>query len=723
MSSVLNNRSAYSISTRRLFWIVWLILLTLTAAIFLQDQVSAGDAEPAPDKQKGYRVIFRGNEALSETTLRKAAVDELTSFAQQGQRRSDVDDAAFQMELAYRKAGYTLATVDYLIEQVEGKFIVTFIINEGPRVTLRRIEFVGNAAVDAQKLLAFFEGEKKGSLSKGKLLFIKSDIQAALSQIRDYYIMQGYKDVIVGEPRFSFSDDKTEATVAITIDEGIRYAIHDILFAGDVTTVAKDSLENLRQELIGKPYFRRRNQFLRSRLEEIYGNLGYPRAAVEIREQQGGEAGMVVLTAEITGGPRVTISEILIRGNEKIREKFIRSRLLLKPGDQFNLDLQKKSFRKLYQTGLFSKVDLRLEERKGTDGWPLVVAVEEAPAKELYVEPGWGSYEKLRLKAGFREKNLFGTGRVFALDATVSFKAQSVVASLSDPWFLNTDITADLPVYYSRREEPSFTRKDLGASIQFSKQLTEHLSATAGYGYRMTDVSDVDPIIATEDVPSDYDYASVRAQATYDTRDDLFFPTRGQRSFLSVEYADKFLGSEIALTRLTGGLRFFVPLAVDTVLGLRYRTGLILPGPDEFILPISERFFNGGENTVRSFEQSELGPKDILGDPVGGLAFNVFSLELRQRLIGNLVGSVFFDCGNVSPNQTRLERGLPPYSSRSEIMSDTFSDYFDDFRPGVGFGLQYLLPVGPARVDVAFNPDKRPDEDSYVIHFSVGMAF
>jgi outer membrane protein assembly complex protein YaeT len=698
-------------------------LIALTAAISWQEQLPAGETEPATDKPKAQTIIFQGNEALSEMTLRKAAVDELTSFDQQGQRRADVDDAAFQMELAYRKAGYAFATVDYLIEQVEGKPLVKFIISEGPRVILREIEITGNAEFDAQKLLSFFEGEKEGSLSKGQLLFIKSDIQSALSQMRDFYILQGYSDVIVEEPSFSFSDDQTEATVDIKIEEGIRYFIHDILLIGDVIAAAADSLESLRQELIGKSYFRRRIQTLRNGLLELYGNLGYPRAAVEIREQQGAEAGMVVLTAEITAGPSVTISEILIQGNEKTREKFIRSRLLLKPGDGFNLELQKKSFRKLYQTGLFSKVDLRLEEQKGTDEWPLVVAVEEAPAKELYFEPGWGSYEKLRLKAGFREKNLFGTGRILGLEAIVSFKAQSLVASLSDPWFLNTDITADLPVYYSRREEPSFTRTDLGASILFSKKLTDHLSATGGYSFRRTDVSDVDPIIAVEDVPSDYDYASVKAQTTYDTRNDLFFPTWGQRSFISAEYAGTFLGSGITLTRLSAGLRFFIPLAQNTILGLRYRTGLILPGSDDFITPIAERFFNGGENTVRSFKQSELGPKDILGDPVGGLAVNVFNVELRQRLIGNLIGTLFFDCGNVSPNQTRLERGLPPYSSRSEILSETFSDYFSDFRPGVGFGLQYLLPVGPARVDVAFNPDRRPDEDSYVIHFSVGMAF
>ena len=128
---------------------------------------------------------------------------------------------------------------------------------------------------------------------------------------------------------------------------------------------------------------------------------------------------------------------------------------------------------------------------------------------------------------------------------------------------------------------------------------------------------------------------------------------------------------------------------------------------------------------MRSFKQSELGPKDAYGRPAGGLAFNVFNVELRQRLIGNLVGTVFFDLGNISPNRSRSELGLPPYDSRSDILSDTFSQYFKDIRPGVGFGLQYLLPIGPARVDFAFNPDRDEErgEDLFVFHFSVGMAF
>jgi outer membrane protein assembly complex protein YaeT len=702
------------------------VLLVASAGIlFLQRYTLAAEPVPAKAQTKPYKIVFKGRQALGERALRRAAVNELTAFENQGQRRSDIDDGAFQMELAYRKAGHAFATVDYQIEQIGKELVVSFLISEGPRVILKKIDITGNTTIATRTLLPFFEEGKSHPFGQGKLLFIKSNIESALSQIQDYYISQGYRDALVGDAQYSFSDDRSQATVAVNITEGTRFIVHDILFRGDLIAKAEKTLETVRQDLIGKPYFARRRLILRSRLIEIYGDLGYPKTIVDVKEQRGTEPGMVILAAEITKGQRVTISEIIIRGNDKTKEKFIRNRLRLKPGDRFRFKRRQRSFRDLYKTGLFSKVDLHLEEREGTDQWPLVVEVTEVPAKEIYIEPGWGSYELLRLKAGFTEKNLFGTGRIFGLEATGSFKAQSLVTRLTDPWFLNTKIKADLTGFYSRREEPSFTRKDLGGSLFLTRTLTDRIKATGGYGFRQTDVSDIDPEIEGVEDVTDYDYASLKVQGTYDSRSELFFPLGGMRSFLSAEYADSFLGSDIQLVRLTGGVRYFISLTKSTVLAMRYRTGLIVPGKDDFNLPIAERFFNGGENTVRSFKQSELGPQDANGDPTGGLAQNVINIELRQRLIGNLTGSVFLDLGNVSPNRTRAEEGKPPYDSQSDIMSDTIDQYFKDFRTGVGLGLQYQLPVGPARVDFAINPDRDSsrDEDLYVFHFSVGMAF
>jgi outer membrane protein insertion porin family len=128
---------------------------------------------------------------------------------------------------------------------------------------------------------------------------------------------------------------------------------------------------------------------------------------------------------------------------------------------------------------------------------------------------------------------------------------------------------------------------------------------------------------------------------------------------------------------------------------------------------------------VRSFEHSELGLKDVNNEPIGGLAYNVFSIELRKIFYKNFAASLYVDAGNVSPNQSFLARGMEPYTDRSELMDDTLHDYFNDFKFGVGVGLQYLLPVGPLRFDFAINPSPEEiwNDRSWVFHFSLGMAF
>jgi outer membrane protein insertion porin family len=499
--------------------------------------------------------------------------------------------------------------------------------------------------------------------------------------------------------------------------------VHRIDFRGDVLSAMKGDLDKLRRELVGQPYFNRQKLILQAGILEIYGNTGYPDATVEIERRSTGEPGQVELDAFIKSGPQITIAAVEIRGNQRTHTDFIRNRIRLKPGDRYDLALQKESFRDLYRTGIFSKVDFQLEKTADPDKRVLVIKVEETLAKEVFFEPGWGSYEKLRLRVGFQEKNLFGTGRVFRTQATGSIKAQTLSGNLSDPFFLNTDIKADLTAFYNHRQEPSFTRQDIGMTFALSRYLTESLLSSAEYMIRTTDITGVDRF--EEQSEGTYDYASLKGQVTYDTRNDIFFPTTGQRLFAAAEQADKLLGSGINLTRLTAGVRTFFHLAQNTVLGARYSAGLLLPGAGEITLPVSERFFNGGENTVRSFKEAELGPKDPSGDPIGGYGFNVFNVELRQRLIGNLIGTVFIDYGNIAPNRSREDQGQPPYSSRSEVVSDTLDDFFKGFRPGVGFGLQYLLPVGPARFDFAFNPDhdSQRDEDFFVFHFSVGTAF
>ncbi len=703
-------------------------LILATLSIIGNLAPAAAESEVKTQNSTTYKIVFQGNAAVSESALRRDAARELEAFDKEGHRTADIDDAAFQMQIAYRKQGYAFAAVDYEIGQKQGLTTVTFLISEGPRVLVRDIVLAGNRAFDDEILKAYFEKDRSGLLYsgllyKGDLVFSRSEVDAAVDEIRQRYITQGYLDAVVEGPGLQFTADRSRVDITVTIAEGVQYTVHRIEIRGDVPADVKGELDQVRPELINQPYFNRKKLLLQTRIQEIYGNHGYPDAGVDVKRESGEVPGQVVLDVSINSGPQITIAAIEIRGNQRTRPGFIRNRIRLKPGDRYDLALQKESFRDLYRTGIFSKVDFALEKTGEPGKRLLVVTVAETHAREVFFEPGWGSYEKLRLRVGFQEKNLFGTGRIFKTQATGSIKARSLTGGLSDPFFFNTDIKADLTAFYNHREEPSFTRQDIGMTFALSKNLAQDVLSTAQYLIRTTDITGVDKFEAQSE--GSYNFASIKGQLTYDTRNDIFFPTSGQRIFAAAEEAHKALGGSINLTRMTAGVRSFFHLAPDTVLGVRYTTGLILPGTGEITLPLSERFFNGGENTVRSFKESELGPQDPSGDPVGGYGYNVFNLELRQRLIGNLIGTVFIDLGNIAPNRSREEQGKQSYDSRSEVISDTLADFFKDFRTGIGFGLQYLLPVGPARFDFAFNPDtnSQRDEDFFVFHFSVGTAF
>ena len=681
---------------------------------------AAGPQAPAAEVE----IRFEGRRGLGEATLRRAAEEELAAFAQKGLRRADIDDAAHRMELAYRQAGFAFAVVDYRIEEEPERIRTTFAITEGPRVLLERVEPGGNSAFGDDALRRFFEPERKPLLDTPPPVFIRNEVLSAVAAITEHYRDHGYLDIAIDAPDIRFSEDRSRATVHLSIREGPRYVIREIILEGEIPEETREPLASLREELTGQPMIARRRGILQNRIEEIFAEQGRPDATAAVRQVSAGQDGAVVLAVAITSGEVVTIREITVSGNARTRERFIRSRVRMQPGERYRRTAERETFRELYRTGLFSNVAVGLAEGEGPER-ALSVVVVEAPAREVFVEPGWGSYELLRLRVGFRENNLLGHGVSLGSDAKASVKDQGLNANLTDPFFLDTHTSASLAGFFTHREEPSFTQQELGGSLFFSRSLAQHLTATLGYRLKTVSLSQIDAEEIAEAADRDYDLGSVKALATYDDRDNIFFPTRGRRGTFSVEHAATALGGDIGFTRFGAGVRGFFALTPATVIGLRYDTGLILPAAGEVAVPVSERFFNGGENTVRSFHQSELGPVDDAGQPTGGLAYNVLSVELRRRIIGNFIGTVFLDLGNVAPNRAPSEQGRSAYDSRSRIISDTLSDYFKDVRPGVGFGLQYLLPVGPARLDLAFNPDRdsKRDEERFALHFSVGMAF
>ena len=696
--------------------------MAVAGLALLNFQMTAVEARPEPSL---VELVFEGNTSKSETTLRNSAADELAGFEQRGKRRADIDDAAFQMKSVYWKDGYAFAKVNYDISQTGDSTKVIFKIEEGPRVLVDKLTITGNQAVDSATIESLIRGDRLTIFGETGYPFVRSGIESAIESVRDLYLGLGFLDLVVHGPQYLFQPNRTRVDIAIQIDEGTRYRVHRVTFSGDIPADAKIALDGLSREMVDQPYTRRLDLVVKARAGEIFGNLGYPEAAFDVHNRLPEGPGPVDLYVDIVKGQLVTIQDVRILGVDQTREEFIRKRLKLKPGDHYNLALERESSSELFKSGVFSKCDIELENTGDPGQRVLVVKVEETQSQEVYVEPGWGSYEQLMMKVGYRHKNLFGSALSWDTGLSGSRKAQGVSSTLTDPWFLETNLRADLTAFADHREEPAFTRRDYGASFFLTKELNPAINLTGGYTLRNTSLSDLGTTVQEEEFQQNYDLSSIKLQVTYDTRNDLFFPTSGQKAFTAVEQAESWLGGDVNFTRLTLGSRVFFRISHSTVLGLRYDTGLIIPGREDLTVPPAERFFNGGENTVRSFKEFKLGPRDASGKATGGLGYNVFSAELRQKLTGNFTGTIFGDLGNVAPNRTRSAEGESPYRNREQIISDTLSDFFRGLRPAVGCGLQYQLPIGAARVDVGFNPDreKSRDEDLYVVHFSFGMAF
>ncbi|MFH7320561.1 outer membrane protein assembly factor, partial [Desulfurivibrio sp. D14AmB] len=692
-----------------------LLALLLLILLILLIQAAAAPAWATAKANNAGSFRFQGNHSLTESRLLAAAARELADFPRLGRREAEINDAAYMMQLAYRRAGYYFAEVDYRLQEeegLEGVSRVTFLINEGPLVLANPIVLLGNTIFSDQELITVVETSLRDGPGSGPPPLVESRLDRALGMIREMYLLAGYWDAEVISLPLRFGPQRLtaeqlreklfplgkeagpvppaarlEGEITLEIREGLRQLISAVQLAEperEYPPEIRQAVAQMSAELVGQPYFTRRKLLLRSGLLETYQELGYPEVRVVIHDRPGENPGDIMLLAEVASGAKVRIREIEISGNQRSSDDFILHRLEISPGDIYRDSARRESFRELYRSGLFTRVDIGIspaaEEVEviaaAEEQRTLLVAVEEAKAQEFFLEAGWGSYEMLRGRVGFIDRNLFGSGRILRLESGASLKGAEIKAGITDPWVLESKITADLPVYYRVREEPAFTRRETGAGLTFSRALPHRMFASLGYQIRRSDISDIEADTTLESHEEDYAIASIKFQLARDTRNDIFFPSAGQRVFGAVEGAEKALGSNLTFYRFTTGWRHFSPLSNRLVLGLRADTGLILPGSGQDNIPVGERFYNGGENSVRSFRQGMLGPKDLAGNPVGGMAYNLLSVELRRRLRDNLAISLFFDYGNLSPNQSRLEEGETTMASRSEVIDATFSDYF-----------------------------------------------
>ncbi len=658
--------------------------------------LAACRAAPGADGvQPEVELAFEGEEHIGEDSLREAVLEELGRWGYRHPTKAAVDDAAFALELFYHARGFPWVRVEYEYESEPGVPVrARFRITEGVQTSVRELFLEGIRALDPPHARSFFGQAAEGGVYDAEAL------ETSVAALRRFYRDEGHLRARVEPPEVTFSDDGSEAGVVVRVFEGPRFVIAALSFEGGIPAM-REREQGLASHHAGRAYVQGAELELRSALRADYARRGYPDCEVSVEDHFDEETGEVRIHLRVVPGPRVTIGGIVIAGNERTRDSAIRTRLGIASGTLYDEEQVQDAFRELYETGLFESIRIELEGQ-GSER-VLRVEVVEVRAVEISVEPGWGSYEGPRLRLAVEEKNFAGRGQRVTLEGIASPLAQSARVGWIDPFFLGTRLTAESSVFAERRQEPSFEFSRVGARFFLRRRWDDEWTSSVGYEFRPTDVTD-DDVAMSDELAREADVASILVSTVYDSRNNLLLPTRGRRALASLEWADDGLGSPTEFLRGQLELMQLFRLPWETSLAASARGGMIAPAGQTDEIPLPERFFNGGEASVRSFREDELGPKDSSGDPIGGEGATTLNLELRRPIIGNLGAALFADAGNVALD---------------------VQDYldFDGFRFAVGVGLRYSLPIGPLRIDLGVNPNPLDDEDEYVLHFSVGYPY
>ncbi|HCX89120.1 MAG TPA: outer membrane protein assembly factor BamA [Deltaproteobacteria bacterium] len=619
-----------------------------------------------------------------------------------------IEDSIKSVLKFYRDKGYWAAEVDYKVYYLKRKeAIVDLKITENKKTKIKNIRFIDNKAYSDKELRGIIQTDEKGFFSwltdSGVL---KEDVlQQDQDKIIAFYSDNGYIDIKVGKPEITH--DKDWIYITVPINEGKQFKVGKVDIKGDLIGGKEELLKKLNMTT-GKIFSR---QLLRKdvvNLTDKYAGAGYAFADVTPLTSIDRETQLVDLTLDVHKGKKVHFERISITGNTRTRDKVIRRELKVAEGDLYDKEKLSKSYQKVNRLGYFEEVSF--DTGKGTDDEKLNlnIKVKEKPTGAVSVGAGYSSVDNVIGMFNITQNNLFGRGQNLFFVASLGGQSSSYNLGFTEPWLFDTPVSAGFDIYDVKRDYLDYSKHSQGGDIRFGFPITEdYTRAYATYKYEnvnITNVLDTAAAVIKEQEGKTVT-SSIVLSLVRDSKDDRIFPTKGSENSIAIEYAGGVLGGTNYFTKYYANTTWFFPLSWDTVFMSRARIGFA-HGNQGRELPLFERFFLGGINSLRGFKAYSVGPKDpATGDVIGGNKELLFNIEYIFPLFkkAGIKGLVFFDAGNTfDDNENYSLSGL---------------------RTSVGTGIRWYSPIGPLRLEWGYNIDPRPGEKSSNWEFAIGVMF
>ena len=645
---------------------------------------------------------FEGNQGVSTRSLRDALSGMLMELRRNGVNEGTLDDAVYELERFYRSQGFPRVKVIAGWSVDGDRQRVKFEVDEGLRSRLHDFVIEGAKHIPADSLKDCFSWIKTGFPGFTSDIYTEEVLADGKVCVVQRYQIDGYFYARVTDQ--VIEDRPGRFRVFLAVLEGPRIALDKPpRFEGNLTFSSSDLLKALDLRL-PTWFVPRLPLVLKGKIVDFYRNHGYRWVDVDVDRRIDDEKNEALLVFRIKEGPLTRIEDLEITGLQKTRPWVVRKRIKLRPGDLYNEEKVRESFRSLFAAGIFSSVSIETLPVAGEDDrLHLKVKVSEKPKYKFSVLAGYGSWEMFRGKVSLEDTNIFGIGHRLKLEGFGSLRSEGGSIEYTNPFFFRDDLTHTARGYYEGREHPSFNSVEYGGETGVTYQLTRNIRTGLGYRLRESDANQIASEVPPELVQNVL-ISSIASSTSADFRNSAVDPERGSTHRLLVEYAGGGLGSEIDFVRLSGFSSVVLNLGRGLHLVTMARAGIIQPLAETDSIPIQERFFNGGESSIRSFLQDQASPKSN-GEPIGGETFTTMNLELRFPLLilKELQGAAFADTGTCN----------------EEVKEFAGGRYFW----GVGGGIRYLTPVGPFRFDMAWNPDRHEGEDSFAFHIALGYPF
>ena len=614
----------------------------------------------------------------------------------------------------YEKKGFELFEVTHAVKEdpITGKAIVVITVTEGDKVRLDKVVFQGNTFFSSKQLLKCMKTRPRGLLSRG--IFKEDNFEIDLDRIVECYRNKGYADARVKNIDKQYSDDKKKLFITIDIEEGDQYHLGLISVKG--MTVFTEA------QLLAVCACKKDDLFVASKLRkdvaamrDLYAEKGYIDLQLRVNSMYNKETNAIDVEYDIVENQVSYLNRIDIVGNTRTKDIVIRRELAVSPGELFDTVKVRRSRERLENLGFFKRVEASVIPTDDEARKDLIIEVEEKKTNDLGFGVGYSSIDEF---IGFVEvamnnfdyKNFpyfTGDGQKLRVRAELGKKRRDYILSFTEPWFLERKLSFGFDLYSKERKSISdeYDQTRRGIVLRMGKSLAEYWQGKIAYKIENVNIKNVKDTASNliKEEEGKKHVSSITLEIIRDTRNSYVLPSSGSKIDFSTELAG--LGGDVYFSKnILSGSYYFPGFWEEHIISLWGEVGVVKPYGKSDRVPIFDRFFLGGANTVRGFKYREVGPRDDQDEPIGGEFSLVSSLEYTFPLFSHVRGALFFDIGNVYKETSDIELG--------------------ELSGAVGPGLRIDLPIGPIKLDYGFVviTDKNTKGEKGRFSFSMGYV-